>query len=655
MPIRTFKIVAACGLWVLFLLVSTSSAEVSPLEGLKSLFAPPPRPIGPGPAAGVAPPRSGPAAALDLHLLVDQFGYRTGDPKVAIVRSPRIGFDSASRFEPSATYEVRSARDDRAVRSATPRPWMQGKTQASSGDAGWWLDFSGLDQTGHFYVYDVSKRVRSATFAVGPDPYAQVLRAALRVFYYQRSGLTKRAPWADPCWTDDAAYAGPGQDGEARDVRRRHDAASARDLGGGWFDAGDTNKYVTFATGPVHDLLTAYQDFPAAFSDDLNIPESGNGIPDVLDEVRWELDWLRKMQDPDGRSLLKVGALKHVWAAPPSSDHSARYYVGPCTSATIAAAGMFAHAALVLDRFPALESEVADLRDRARRGFDAYLRASAPQTDCDDGSVVSGDADRSAVEQSDLAVAASAYLFGLTGDARYERFVRKHYRSTRPYRDQGWSRYDAYIGEAVLAYASTRGADATLAATILGDKFSDAKSGNGVYGTSDEDLYRNLLHPEQYHWGSNSIRVNYAISNLAMITHGIDPAGHVAYRGRALETLHYLHGVNPFGIVYLSNMYRYGASYSSNEMFHTWFAPETRWSNALTSECGPAPGFLVGGPNPNAAKDGVPHDLVPPVGQPPQKSFRDWNQGWPENSYAITEPSTGFQGSYVRLLAAFVE
>ena len=215
--------------------------------------------------------------------------------------------------------------------------------------------------------------------------------------------------------------------------------------------------------------------------------------------------------------------------------------------------------------------------------------------------------------------------------------------------------YDAHIGEALLTFAAQPAADAALSKAILSNKLDDAQSGNGVYGRSDEDLYRNLLHPEQYHWGSNSIRVNYANSNLAMVTHGLDPAGHGAYRARARGTLHYQHGVNPFGIVYLSNMYRYGASYSANEIFHTWYAPRTRWSNAVTSECGPAPGYLVGGPNASAADDGVPTDLVPPVGQPAQKSFRDWNEGWPEASYVVTEPSIGFQASYVRLLAAFVD
>jgi hypothetical protein len=108
-------------------------------------------------------------------------------------------------------------------------------------------------------------------------------------------------------------------------------------------------SYMTFATQPVHQLLTAYQENPRAFTDDFGISESGNGIPDAIDEVKWETDRLRRMQDPDGSSALKVG--ETVWrpADPPSRDNARRLYVPACTSATIAAAGMFVAGGPVAD------------------------------------------------------------------------------------------------------------------------------------------------------------------------------------------------------------------------------------------------------------------------------------------------------------------
>lgn len=595
------------------------------------------------------------AVPLNLHILVDQFGYRPGDPKVAVIRDPRVGFDSADRFRPgSQGYEVRTVSDDRPVFSGTLRPWHNGEVQASSGDVGWWFDFSTLNRPGHYYVYDRERGVRSATFRIDRAVYAPLLRAATRVFFYQRSGCEKKPPFAEPCWADAPAYVGPGQDLEARDIARRRDPASARNLSGGWFDAGDTNKYVTFSIHPIHALLTAYTRAPAAFTDDFDIPESGNGIPDVLDEVRWQLAWLIKMQNPDGTSLLKVGALQHAVAAPPSSDTQPRYYVGECSSATIAAAAMFAHAAAVFGDRPELRAEARELKRRAMRGFGAFERSGKPDTDCDDLTVRAGDADYDAKTQTEMAVVAAVYLWRITGEPRFDLFVRKNFRRTRPFNDFGWSRYDAFVGDALLDYAALPSANPAVRDEILAAKLDDANVGNGVYRMDDKDLYRNYLHDEQYHWGSNHIRMGYANTNLDMPAHRLDLARADEYRHRALETLHYLHGVNPLAMVYLSNMYALGATRSANAIYSQWFAPNTRWAAALSSPCGPPPGYLVGGPNINVLSDGVPANLVPPVGQPAQKSYRDWNVHGAESSYVVTEPSMSFQANYIKLVSAFV-
>ena len=594
---------------------------------------------------------------FDPHILVDQFGYRPADPKVAVIRTPHRGFDAGDRFAPGRTgYDVRSAANHRVVFSGPLQPWRGGAVQPSSGDSGWWFDFTRVREPGAYYLFDREHGRRSAVFRIDRAVYAPLLRTALRVFFYQRSGCAKSRPFADACWTDSAAYAGKLQDTEARDIRRPKDASSARDLSGGWFDAGDTNKYVTFASGAVHSLLTAYLRAPGAFTDDVGIPESGNGVPDLLDEVLWQIDWLKKMQNKDGTSLLKVGVTRHAPASPPSSDRQARYYVGACTSATIASAAMFAHASLVLDRVHGLKRQARDLRRRAARGFDAFTESPRRETDCDEQKVLSGDADVDAPTQDALSVVAAIYLFAITGEPRFNIHVKANYRRLRPFHDFGWSRYDAHFGDSLLFYTTLAGADPDVKRSILEAKLADAGSAKShVYGIDDEDLYRNYLHREQYHWGSNTIRLNYAGSNLDMPAFGLMPGRAIEFRARALETLHYLHGVNPFGMVYMTNMYPLGATRSVNEAFSQWFAPGSRWSNALESECGPAPGFVTGGPNASALKDGVPPHLVPPVGQPPQKSYRDWNAHGLQASYAITEPSISIQANYVKVLSSFVE
>ena len=637
------------------LLIATATGPVSLGPGLSpALMAADALP--PGRVGSAGPVQRGPKMPLSLNILVDQFGYRPQDPKVAVVRSPRKGFDAAHRFEPGSRYELRRVEDGSVVHGGPLKAWRQGRVQDSSGDVGWWFDFSAVEAPGAYYVVDVERGVRSPSFRIDAEVYRDVLKTAVRMFFYQRSGFAKREPYAAPCWTDEAAYIGPRQDREARHVERREDAGSARDLSGGWFDAGDTNQYVTFSARVVHQLLSAFQHHPEAFTDDFGLPESGNGIPDLIDEIRWQLDWMKKMQLPDGDSLLKLGVIDFAKASPPSSDPSPRYYVGPCSSATITAASVFAHAALVLRQFDDTAEEAKALLARSRKAWRAYQRHDKPQTDCDDQTVKAGDADSPLVWQRDMAVTAAIYLYAQTGDAQYHRFIRAHAEETEAMRGAhggGWSRYRPQVGEALLFYTTLATADPELAGRIRQAKFAQVSDQPDVYGFDDRDLYRNHLTPEQYHWGSNTLRTETGNTNLDLMRYGVIDHDGDSYRVRALQSLHYIHGVNPLGMVYISNMYTLGATYSANEIYHVWFAPGTRYSNARQSECGPAPGYVVGGPNENAAKDGVPRKLSPPVGQPPQKAYRDWNVGWPERAYTITEPSLGHQASYVRLLAAF--
>jgi len=593
---------------------------------------------------------------LDHHILVDQFGYLPDEDKVAVIRDPQFGYDKNDRFTPGDRYQVRRVDTGEPVLTAAPTPWKGGAIDALSGDRGWWFDFSAVTAPGRYFVYDVSRNARSPNFSIGPHVYRDVLKAAMRMYYYQRSATPKVLPFAGACWVDGAAYVGKHQDTEARDIADRDNNAKVRDLSGGWFDAGDTNKYVTFAAQAVHQLLTAYSTNKLAFGDDYQIPESGNGVPDLIDEVRWETNWLKKMQYADGSFALKVGELDYVPASPPSSDHSARYYVPSCSSATIAGAGMLAHAAYIYSSFPVLNGETNDLKNRSLLAWTQYQNTLPRQTACDSGIVHAGIADLSVDDQNSLAVEAAIYLFALTADPVFEKYIGGHYKEAHAYHDIGWSRYKADQGEALLFYATLPKADHTLSQTILADKLADVKAGNHIYGFNpDDDLYRAFLHEAQYHWGSNNPRANYGNTNIDAANHDLGLPDLSSYRTRALGILHYMHGVNPLGIVYLSNMYAYGATASANEIYHVWFGAKTRWSDAKTSPCGPPPGYVPGGPNAAAAKDGVPSSLSPPTGQPPQKSYKDWNGAWPDSSWAVTEPGIYYQSAYVRLLSAFVK
>jgi hypothetical protein len=111
------------------------------------------------------------------------------------------------------------------------------------------------------------------------------------------------------------------------------------------------------------------------------------------------------------------------------------------------------------------------------------------------------------------------------------------------------------------------------------------------------DLYRSHMDDAAYHWGHNQPRTSAGHMNLDFITFNINPSTHAQYKEVAEQYLHWMHGVNPMGMVMLSNMYSYGAEKCANEIYHTWFTDGSIWDNSLTSLNGPAPGYVPGGPN----------------------------------------------------------
>jgi endoglucanase len=585
--------------------------------------------------------------SLQKYIMVDQFGYHLDDVKIAILVDPQQGYNSGDTFTPGAIYQIRDWDADTVVFSDSIHPWNNGTTQTQSGDRGWWFDFSSVTLEGSYYVYDVENNLGSHKFEIRDDVYYDVLKAAVRMFFYNRCGCEKVEPYAHVNWVDGAAFLGPQQDTEARDVHDQGNPASEKDLQGGWFDAGDYNKYVTFTEPTIHLLLDAYTLIPEIWTDDFNIPESGNTIPDFLDEIMWELDWVKRMQDTDGGVHIKCGVIHFYAASPPSADTSTRFYEIKCSSSTIAAAGMFAHAALVLSEFSSLSGYVDDLRVRAELAWD-WFHSHPMSADCDSQIIKAGDADRSIDDQEEMAVTAAVYLFALTEETEYDQYVMDNY--TVVDKLSWWGPYEMDRGSALLYYTTLPLSDSATVVDILSQKVNCMNYMTSFYRQNDDlDLYRSYMPDDQYHWGSNQVKANVGNINYEAIQYNLDPPNNDQYIDRALASIHYLHGVNPQAMVYLSNMYSYDADSSANEIYHSWFADGTEYDNALTSPKGPAPGYVTGGPNKDYSGS-----VTPPAGQPPQKSYLDWNTGYPDNSWEITEPGIYYQAAYIKLLAGFI-
>jgi hypothetical protein len=218
-----------------------------------------------------------------------------------------------------------------------------------------------------------------------------------------------------------------------------------------------------------------------------------------------------------------------------------------------------------------------------------------------------------------------------------------------------------------LAHLS--GVTASVASAIVSQVTTNV--GNQLASvTGSKDPYRAYL--KDYTWGSNQIKMAQARLYQLLGKFGNGTTASAAATA-AEDYVHYLHGANPMGLVYLTNMQRAGAESSAKTLFHTWFADKSKWDEVSSSTPGPAPGFVPGGPNTGFSLDSCctapsgdsayhcygssdyslcSQNWTPPLGQPVQKAYLQFNSGWPAGSWSITEPSTGYQAKYVLVLSA---
>jgi endoglucanase len=600
-----------------------------------------------------------PAEPVSDFIVVDQFGYLPDSEKIAVVRDPDVGADAALSFTPGATYRLVDASTSETALEGSVAAWNGGQTHAASGDKAYWFDFSSVTTPGIYYVLDVENGVRSDTFRVASDVYREVLRQAVRTFYYQRAGFAKAAPFAEDAWVDGASHLGAGQDGEARLFSAAADAATARDLSGGWYDAGDYNKYTAWTADYIVSMLRAYTERPSAFGDDYGLPDSGNCIADIVDEARFGLEHLARLQEENG-GVLSIVDLDH--ASPPSSAIGPSLYGPASANASLRAAAAFAWGARV---FAAFDATFADaLRARA---VSAHAWAVANPTarfrnnEGEAAGIGAGQqeiADDAQWERDAFTLLATLALYQATGDAQYKSAFEAGYRVADFSLFSGWlSGWNLAFTDTYLDYAALPDADATVRTGIV-TPFNQALGSNDNLGmlTTHPDPY--LAHQTDYVWGSNAQKARIGSLFYAYVqAPDLDPARSADGRRAAERYVHYVHGVNPFGLVYLSAMERFGAQRSVSEFYHTWFGDGTTW------DTNPAPGFLTGGPNASYNWDGqcpghssCPAEVpAPPYGQPPMKSYLDFNTNWPVNSWEVTENSNGYQIEYIRLLSKFVQ
>jgi endoglucanase len=607
------------------------------------------------------------------YIRVDQFGYLPNEKKFAVISKAESGFNAGAGIvlNVNQAVELRKKSDNTVVFSANATVWNSGIIDARNGDKGWWVDFTSYATEGEYYIRVFKTdgtSVDSYPFKISNNVYKDVLKTAVNMFYYQRCNIDKTSTYASGAnWTDTKWYT---KDATAINVKN---TSETRDLTGGWIDAGDPNKYSNFAVTVIHDLLSTYEQYPSFWNTfDLGIPESANNTPDLLDEVKWELDWLKKMQlgttGSYGSLIMKMGIKDDdAFIDPPSRDARNRYYSVTCPHSTIIGSGMFAHAALVYRNFSGWATYATDLTERAEAAWTAYQNAPNKGEICANDGIKAGDGNgpgnQYALEHIEEATCAAVYLFALTGKAIYHDFFKANYARMRPWVTDGkeWATYRSNQGEAVMFYTTLPNADATVKTAIINRKISDTKANNEFVIPTANSLYRHRMNYNNF--GTNNLSSAQGSDIMDYVKYNLRPNDHAKYKERAISILNYMHGVNPLGLCFLTNMYQYGGDLCGDELWHTWFHVNSKYDNITNGNVGPAPGFLLGGVNKNASgqmnvKVGQYEFNVKANDQPEEKEFS--NKNFTDNPYMFTtpweycEPGIYYQSSYIKLLTNFV-
>lgn len=595
---------------------------------------------------------------FNSHFKIDQLGYLPSDRKICVISDPQSGYNAPDPYTPGSTLEIRRQSDNAVVFTGTPSAWKNGITHTQSGDKAWWFDFSSFTTPGDYFIYDPSTSARSASFTIGYSVYNDALKHTLRFFYYQRCGTAKLTAHAGSNYTDVICHANSQQDPFCREVTQPNNAALQKDLSGGWHDAGDYNKYTNFTLAPLHYLLDAYEQHPSVFKDNYNIPESGNGVPDVLDEIKYELDWLLKMQNTDGSVLMKVSTAGFTGGSPPSTDTPQRFYGAAASSATRTAASVLAHASIIFSQLPALQTYAATLLYRAELAW-TWLQNNPGTSNYPNTGFSSANPEISAYAQNAVSLTAAIYLYAATGNTSYRNFVDNNY-TIQPIQWTYWYPFESVYQDALLYYCQTTGATASVVNTIRTNCITSVSSNNPdlLAGyNNNTDAYMAQMQDNDYVWGNNQFKCETGSILYNMVQYNLDIPNQLKYRNAAEGYLHYIHGLNPNGLLFISNAGSFGGDLFIKELYHGWFGDGTPFDGGVSPYIGPPPGFIPGGTNknyaPDAAYTGPP--IAPPQNQPVQKSYKDWNTSWPENSWEVTEVGIYVNAAYVKLLSKFAD
>ena len=525
------------------------------------------------------------------HLKVCQVGYLVDETKIAVLTA-----------KPQGKVFVRNSQNDEMVASLLVGA---ASLDSDTGDSVRLIDLTEVSKPGRYYL-EMPGVGRSFDFSVGNEIFTRPFQLSMLFYTGQRCGTAVRlsgdfAQYHHAlCHMSDAHFdASTGRSGE-------------KSLTGGWHDAGDFGRYSINSGISMGTLLWAYELNSEKLRDvELMIPEKSSSLPQMLTEIRWNLDWMLKMQDESGGVWHKATTAKFPGSILPESDNARMLIVGSGRDpflTTQATGNLVAVAAIAARVYRPFDPDYADqCLSAARRGWkwlestpDSHFQTNPKGIET--GAYEDNDA-------NDERLWAASELFRTTGDARYHEYFLKSFRRIRPMFNPGfpheWKNVHAL---ALYGYAIEKRTEVDpkvqqeirLEALHAADEIVNRVLLNG---------YRVPLSTENYIWGSNALVANYGM--MLRLAHRISPKPQ--YVTAAQDSLHYLLGRNTFNTSFVTQV---GKRWPMN--------PHHRPSEA-DDVLEPWPGMLIGGPNAQNANEK----------RPPARQWDDVKQSYTTNEVAI--------------------
>jgi endoglucanase len=568
----------------------------------------------PQPTPRVASPEPEPIMPAGPAVRANQTGYFVSAPKIAV--------QVAAEGEQAAWSLVNAETNETVLEGTTSAAaWDE-----ASGDYVQQIDFSAWTEPGTYKL--VVGEGESAPFVIGDDIYQTLAVDALRYFYLNRSGIELTEDYAE----DWARLAGHLSDAEITcykgvdaDGKEWPGCDYVLDGSGGWYDAGDYGKYVVNGGISVWTLLSLYERFPGAFADgSLNIPESANGVPDILDEVRWEMEWMLRMQLPASDPLAGMAFHKlhdQQWSGlplmPPTTydndnanlTSDGRYVYQPTTAATLNLAATAAQCARVWREIdPDFSARCLTAAETAWQAAMEHKNLYAGNTPGAGG----GNYGDSSITDDFLWAAAELYV--TTADPTYAEAVENFSEFVTLPGPGGGNSSSMYWGDTAM-----------LGVISLALVNEDAAAREDVIRMAD--AYRAILAEEGYVlpmgingyvWGSNSGVLNNAI----ILALAYDFTGDETYLEGVVSALDYLLGRNALSFSYVTG---YGELAACHVHHRFWgnqgdFPP-------------PPPGALAGGPNAEPSDQDAINNAIMDSG--PAKRYVDILGSFSTNEVAI--------------------